>query len=85
MTSTDFFSPKVDPIKKIVFHDKQGQPRLFEDHDANPLRQKFFVLWSPPDELEQTDVPQRPLGRKVWVSEKKACADERLRGSPEPE
>ncbi|CAE7892738.1 SAMHD1 [Symbiodinium microadriaticum] len=50
---------QVDPIKKIVFHDKQGQPRLFEDHDANPLRQKFFVLWSPPDELEQTDVPQR--------------------------
>ncbi|CAE7617093.1 samhd1 [Symbiodinium natans] len=37
-----------DPIKKIVFHDKQGQPRTFDvDYDANPLRRKLFLFWNP--------------------------------------
>eukprot|EP00439_Symbiodinium_sp_Y106_P049214 s186_g6.t1 len=37
-----------DPIKKVVFHDKEGKPRLFDvDYDANPLRQKLFLFWNP--------------------------------------
>lgn len=37
-----------DPIKKVVFHDKEGKPRLFDvDYDANPLRRKLFLFWNP--------------------------------------
>ena len=37
-----------DPVKKVVFHDKEFKPRLFDvDYDANPLRRKLFLFWNP--------------------------------------